>query len=43
MHEIEILKLGLSFTPTTKHNIFELETDIYNFIRKLCLTYHFRD
>ena len=41
--EIEILKLGLSFTPTPKHNISELETDIYNFIRKLRLTYHFRD
>ena len=42
-HEIEVLKLGLSFTPAPKHNISELETDIYNFIRKLCLTYHFRD
>ena len=42
-HEIEILKLGLSFTPTPKHNISELETDIYHFIRKLRLTYHFRD
>ena len=40
-HEIEILKLGLSFTP--KHNISELEKDIYYFIRKLRLTYHFRD
>ena len=42
-HEIETLKLGLSFTPTPKHNISELETDIYHFIRKLCLTYHFHD
>ena len=42
-HETEILKLGLSFTATPKHNISELETDIYNFIRKLRLTYHFRD
>ena len=42
-HEIEILKLGLSFTPTPKHNISEPETDIYHFIRKLSLTYHFRD
>ena len=41
--EIEILKLGLSFTPTPKQNISELETDIYHFIRKLHLTYHFRD
>ena len=42
-HETEILKLGLSFTATPKHNISELETDIYHFIRKLCLTYHFCD
>ena len=41
--EIEILKLGISFTPTPKHNISELETDVYNLIRKLRLTYHFRD
>ena len=40
---MEILKLGLSFTPTPKHNISELEMDIYHFIRELCLTYHFRD
>ena len=42
-HKIEILKLGLFFTPTSKYNISELETDIYQFIRKLRLTYHFRD
>ena len=42
-HEIEILKLGLCFIPTSKHNISELETDIYNLITTLCLTYHFRD
>ena len=42
-HQIEILKLGLSFTPTPKNNISDLETDIYHFIRKLRLTYHFRD
>ena len=41
-HEIEILKLGLSFIATPKHNTFELETDIYYFIRKLRSTYHFR-
>ena len=40
-HEIEILKLRLSFTPTPKTNICELETDIYHFIGKLCLTYRF--
>ena len=33
-HIIEILKPGLSFTPTLKQNISELETDIYNFMRK---------
>ena len=42
-HRIEILKPELSFTPTPKNNISEQETDIYHFIRKLCLTYHFRD
>lgn len=42
-HEIEILKLGLSFTQTPKDNISEIETDIYNFIRKLGLAYHFCD
>ena len=42
-HEIEILKLGLSFTPTPKHNVSEQRTDIYNFIRKPRWTYHFRD
>ena len=40
-HEIEILKLGLSFTLTPKPNICELETDIYHFIGKLCWTYRF--
>ena len=42
-HEIEILKLGLSFTLTPKPNICELETDIYHFIGKLRLTYRFCD
>ena len=42
MQETEILKLQLSLTPTTKH-ISKLETDIYNFIRQQCLTYHFCD
>ena len=42
-HEIEVLKLRLFFSPAPKHNISEIETDIYNFIRKLCLTYHFCD
>ena len=42
-HEIKILKLGISFTPTPKHKISELETDIYYFIGQLRLTYHFHD
>ena len=42
-HEIEILKLELFFKPTLKQNIYELERDIFHFIRKLRLTYHFRD
>ena len=33
--EIDILKLGLSFTPTPKQNIVELENDIFQFTRKL--------
>ena len=32
-----------SFTPTPKSNISELEADIFDFIRKLRLTYHFRN
>ena len=42
-NEINVLKLGLSFTPTPKSNIPELEADIFDFIRKLRLTYHFRN
>ena len=42
-NEINVLKLGLSFTPTLKSNIPELEADIFDFIRKLRLTYHFRN
>ena len=41
-NEINVLKLGLSFTPTPKSNVPELEADIFDFIRKLRLTYHFR-
>ena len=41
--EIEILKLGLSFIPTPQANIPELERDLYEFTRKLRLTYHFKD
>ena len=42
-NEINVIKLGLSFTPTPKSNIPELEADIFDFIRKLRLTYHFRN
>ena len=42
-NEINVLKLGLSFTPTPKSNIPELEADIFDFIRKLRLLYHFRN
>ena len=42
-NEINILKLGLSFTPTAKSNIPELEADIFDFIKNLRLTYHFRN
>ena len=41
--EIDILKLGLSFTPTPKQNIAELENDVFQFTRKLRLTYHYRN
>ena len=34
-HETNILKPGVSVTPTPKYNISGLENDIYNFIRKL--------
>ena len=33
--EMGILKLKLSFTPTPKQNIAELENDIFQFCRKL--------
>ena len=42
-NEINVLKLGLSSAPTPKSNIPELEADIFHFIRKLRLTYHFRN
>ena len=42
-NEINVLKLGLSFTPTPKSNIPELKADVFYFIRKLRLTYHFRN
>ena len=41
--EISVLKLGLSLMPTRPQNIPELEYDLYQFSRKLRLTYHFRN
>ena len=41
--ETSVLKLGLSFTPTSPKNIPDLEYDLYQFSRKLRLTYHFRN
>ena len=41
--EIDILKLGLSFTPTPKQNIAELENYSFQFTRKLRLVYHYRN
>ena len=41
--DISVLKLGLSFTPTTLQNIPVLEYDLYQFSQKLRLTYHFRN
>ena len=41
-NEINVLKLGRSFTPTPKSNVPELEADIFDFIRELRLMYHFR-
>ena len=42
-HEIEILKLGISLTSTPNQNIYELETDIHSFTKRLRLTCHFCD
>ena len=41
--ELEVLKLGFSFSPTPKANIGELEEDLFNFTRKLRLIFHFKD
>ena len=41
--ETSVLKLGLCFTPTSPKNIPDLEYDLYQFSRKLRLTYHFRN
>ena len=41
--ENSVLKLGLSFTPTPPQNIPDLEYNLYQFLRKRRLTYHFRN
>ena len=41
--EVSVLKLGLSFTPTTLQNILLLEYDLYQFSRKRRLTYPSRN
>ena len=40
---MSVLKLGLSFMPTPPQNIPDLEYNLYQFSRKLRLTYHFRN
>ena len=39
--EVRVLTLGLSFCPTPKANVVELERDIFQFVRKVRLKYHF--
>ena len=41
--EIDILKLRMSFTPSPKQKIAKLKNDIFQFTRKLQLTYHYRN
>ena len=41
--KIDILKVRKSFTPTSKQKIAELKNDIFQFTRKLQLTYHYRN
>ena len=36
------MELGMSFIPTPKQNIPELENDIFQFTKKLRLTHHYR-
>lgn len=42
-NEIKVLNLGLSFTPTPRPCRQEIEDDLFDFIRKIRLSYHFRD
>ena len=41
--QIELLKLGLTFTRTPKFDMNTMENDLFAFIHKLCLIYHFTD
>ena len=41
--EVQLLLLGLTFTPTPDADIPGLEKDVYEFVRKLRLSYHFRN
>ena len=41
--EIDILKLELSYTPRQKQNIADFENDIFQFTKKLRLTYYDRN
>ena len=41
--QIELLKLGLTFTPIPKNDLNTMENGLYGFIHKLCLIYRFTD
>ena len=41
--EIEILKYGLSFTPTPQFNLESFEKDLFNFTRSIRLKYEFQN
>ena len=42
-YENNILLCGLKFTPTPKHNIIQLKSDIHNYTQKMCLTEFFHN
>ena len=41
--QVQILKYGLTFTPTPKFNLDEIENDLYQYTKRLRLVYIFRD
>ena len=41
--QIELLKLGLTFTPTPKFDLYTMQNDLLAFIWKLRLIYNFTD